>query len=79
MGKKEFKIGEEFQCGLTRLKCIEKNNDSAVYEFDYSECGSCVFRELWYVDCNIITGKCSRSNRSDKTDVIFIEVKDETI
>jgi hypothetical protein len=69
MEKKEFKAGEIFQCGLLKLKC-EKSSFS---------CKGCYFLGS-SLDCRIlnrmVTGNCLKTERKDKSDVIFIEVKD---
>lgn len=63
MEKKEFKIGEVFQCGLVKLKCIKSS----------SLCANCYFIRR----CNHeITGYCFAESRDDKTDVIFVKVED---
>lgn len=68
MGKKEFQIGEEFQFGHKRLRC-ERDIEKCL-------CKGCVFRGVscggFIADC---VGECSKSMRTDKTDVIFVEVK----
>ena len=63
--KTEFKIGEELQFGLIKLKCVESDN----------ECDGC-FLDV-FIDLNIchLIGKCSRSSRSDGNSVKFIENK----
>lgn len=70
--KTEFKIGEEFQCGLVRLKCIEAKISNScigcffgdVYECDDEVSGNCGFNEI-------------RSKiRSDKKNVIFVKVEE---
>lgn len=68
MEKKEFKLGEVFQCGHVKLK-IEKS--------DFI-CGGCYFLGS-SLDCRsinrLITGSCIKSERKDKTDVIFVKVE----
>lgn len=62
MKRKEFKIGEIFQCGLINLK-VEKSGRI---------CDGCYFLG----GCKRrITGACSAESREDKTDVIFVEVE----
>lgn len=67
-GKKEFKVGEVFQCGIVRLRC-EKSGLG---------CDGCYF--LCFRDCEVInkriTGSCIRSEREDKQDVIFVKVEE---
>lgn len=63
MAKKEFKVGEVFQCGLIKLKCIKTN----------SLCDKCYFIRR----CNHeITGYCFAECRKDKNDVIFVKVEE---
>lgn len=63
MKKKEFKVGEVFQCGLIKLKCIESG----------SNCNNCYFGEMCKLE---VVGNCSDANREDKTNVIFVKVED---
>lgn len=66
MEKKEFKVGEVFQCGLIKLKCVHAKKEGC--------CDSCYFK---YRQCSDdIVGLCSSYSRKDKTDVIFIKVED---
>lgn len=65
MAKKEFKIGETFQCGLIKLKVVE----SDVF------CDDCYFRETGCINLKNILGLCSL-DREDKTNVIFVEVEE---
>lgn len=68
MAKKEFKIGEEFQCGLIRLRCEETRNIGAC-------CEGCFFNyRCFKAVTGKITGPCARTHREDKTDVVFIKV-----
>lgn len=68
--KNEFAIGETFQFGLKKLKAIESDI-----------CEDCILCSL----CNLgaefnpikIVGACAPTERTDKKDVIFIEVEDE--
>lgn len=68
MEKKEYAVGEEFQFGLKKLRC-EKNKNRA-------KCTGCIFM---YGGCGHFmrdcVGECTDDFRSDKTDVIFVEVK----
>lgn len=69
MNKKEFKVGEIFQCGLITLKC-EKNDDTGL-------CDKCYF--LNKDDCMDffdLIGSCHSSKREDNTDVVFVKVED---
>lgn len=68
MAKKEFKVGEVFQCGLIKLKVVESTLGS---------CDGCLF----HFNCikrttRDIAGPCARTEREDKTDVIFIKVEE---
>lgn len=65
MPKTEFAVGEEFQCGLVRLKVEEGKGCENCY-FRASE--NCSFLE------NII-GECAQSHREDKTSIIFKKVE----
>lgn len=68
MEKKEFAVGEEFQFGLKKLRCEIGSG--------HSDCKGCIFRDAgcgyFIATC---VGECSGNFRSDKTDVIFVEVK----
>lgn len=67
MEKKEFKVGEEFQFGIIKLKCIKSNGS----------CLGCFFNKLAHTECTIKTiGHCSIVYRSDGENVIFSEVKE---
>lgn len=69
MQKKEFKIGEEFQCGMVKLKCAKSSFSCDGYYFLGSS-----------LDCRVInrmiTGDCIKSERKDNSDVIFVEVEE---
>lgn len=71
MAKKEFKIGEVFQCGLVKLKCQKMPN----YCTPLRRCEFCYL--VPNIRCNHLGGNCSSHTREDKTDVIFVEVKEE--
>lgn len=63
MEKKEFKVGEVFDAGLVRLKCVEGDTcDRCIFE-DYDSC-SCI---------DIIIGPCGHIDRQDNKNVIFIK------
>ena len=70
MKKKEFKIGEEFQLGLKRLRVEES-----------CECEDCYFnRCCGYANPDFVNdtvGCCEPHAREDKTGVIFKEIKEE--
>lgn len=65
MEKTKFKIGEVFQCGLVKLKCVE-------YEGEGNPCDDCYFG--W--ECKDMVGDCSESSREDKSNVIFVKAED---
>lgn len=69
MEKKEFAIGEEFQMGLTRLR-VEKDSKT-------TPCKGCIFdsSDITCENVEDFVGRCLGCNRSDRTDVIFVEVK----
>ena len=66
--KTEFKIGEEFQFGLIKLKCMkEQGNDDP--------CQGCYFNDNFEPLCHSdIVGDCCKLDRKDKTGVIFVRV-----
>lgn len=69
MPKKEFKIGETFQCGLVKLR-VEKP--------EIGLCKGCIFSSSFY-DCDSITdltGPCSWDEREDKASIIFVKVEE---
>lgn len=72
MEKKEYKIGETFQCGLANLKCVSQEAGTG--------CNNCFFIRCCTplgMDCiDKIVGNCAAFERTDKTNVVFIEVKD---
>lgn len=59
--KKEFKVGEKFQCGLYMLQCVE---DQEI------ECNGCFFLDM----DKCLAGECTKNKRSDNMNVIFIKV-----
>lgn len=63
MEKKEFKIGEVFDAGLVRLKCVEPTAPDAGCIFNYFTCGA----------VDVIAGPCSHAEREDNKNVIFIK------
>lgn len=63
MEKKEFKVGEVFDAGLVRLKCVEPTAPNAGCIFNYFTCGA----------VHVIAGPCSHAEREDNRDVIFIK------
>lgn len=67
----EIKIGEVFQVGRVKLKCVE--------DFDDERCDNCAFYKLGGVLCAFLPNygiECSCLQREDKKNVIFIEVKE---
>lgn len=70
MKKTEFKIGETFQCGLIKLKVEESRGESSC-------CDGCFFHfRCFKASTGVISGSCARTDREDKTDVIFVKVED---
>lgn len=78
MKRSEFKIGEVFQCGRIKLKCVEI--DDRVIDI----CPRCFFKDFCLdfdtnsLNCmdkvDEITNGCR--NRKDKKNVIFVKVTD---
>lgn len=73
MKKKEFKVGEEFQFGLIRLR-VEDGTGMM--------CHRCFFNEIEEIDgtdyfVERCVGSCLDSDRSDGKHVIFVEVKED--
>lgn len=65
----EYKIGEVFQFGKIKLKCVEG-----------CSCRDCAMNPLDVEGCEFISryvGACAIRDRSDKTGVIFIEVEED--
>lgn len=70
MAKKEFKVGETFQCGLVTLACIESKTQHSCPECYFAECEYCS-------DINdMIVGQCAGVLREDHKDVHFIKVEE---
>lgn len=63
---KEFKIGEIFQFGFIKLKCVESMDIG---------CRGCILQEI--IHCSKFVGGCNQFIRSDEKNVIFIEVKEK--
>lgn len=70
MKKKEFKIGEEFQLGLKRLRVLE--GYTCEYCFFNRYCG---YIDYTYTDNTV--GGCEPYEREDKRSVIFKEIEEE--
>ena len=70
MEKKKYDIGEEFQVGLSRMKCVAQRADKI------GNCDGCFF--IPFGDCSdvnlIIVGACSMREREDLQDVIFVKL-----
>ena len=69
MEKKEFKVGETFQCGLVKLRVVKSEKTGT--------CTGCDLLGLEY--CTAVQefiGSCYRGDREDKTDVIFVKVEE---
>lgn len=65
----EYKIGEVFQFGKKKLKCVIGN-----------KCSDCVMSDLEIETCEYMShflGACAPRDREDHTGVIFVEVKEE--
>ena len=61
----EYKVGEVFQFGKIKLKCVEAPSDcTGCFLLSFAYCISCI-------------GECNWNKRSDHKNVIFIELKEE--
>ena len=67
---KEFKVGEEFQCGLVKLRCDKKPE----YCTPLRRCEYCFL--VPNIRCNQLGGNCRSCTREDKTDVVFVKVEE---
>lgn len=67
MKKKKFKIGEIFQCGLVKLKCV-------IHEEDTFPCNGCYFDECDISCADVNVGSCCSLKRTDGKNVIFVKV-----
>ena len=70
----EYKIGEVFQLGEMKLKCVESFG-----EFLCKRCIFANFKEESCEDISLFVGECFHSYRSDDKNVIFIEVEEENV
>lgn len=72
MAKKEFKVGETFQCGVVKLKVVQADIDSR------DDCKKCFFREMCKgtFDIKVIVGNCCSYLRQDNNNVYFEKVED---
>lgn len=67
--KKEFKVGEVFQCGLVKLKVVKQEK--------FGTCTGCALDGLEY--CSAVQefiGSCYHADREDKTDIVFVKVEE---
>lgn len=69
MEKKEFKVGEVFDAGLVRLKCVDAPEPDL-------GCEGCIFND--HITCgsvDAVAGPCNHVERGggDGKDVIFIK------
>lgn len=62
----EYKVGEVFQFGKKKLKCVESID---------TDCRGCVLSETSH--CRKFMSHCHKFHRSDEKNVIFIELKEE--
>lgn len=73
--KTYFEVGEEFQMGLVRLRCVD--NVHCVDNVGFYRCKGCVF-DVSDMDCPLdYTGACNFTGRPDRKNVIFVEVGKE--
>ena len=68
MEKKEFKVGEVFDAGLVRLKCVEPTAPDA-------GCEGCIFNYFTCGAVGVVAGPCNHAERADNKDVIFIKAE----
>ena len=67
MEKKEFTVGEVFDAGLVRLKCVDAPEPDL-------GCEGCIFND--HITCgsvDVVAGPCNHVEREDGKDVIFIK------
>lgn len=71
MEKKEYQIGEVFQCGLVKLKCVKAKCVTR-------KCYDCYLYYDWEDIClgQNFVGECEWRDREDKNDVIFVKVEE---
>lgn len=68
MAKKEFKIGEEFQFGLVKLR-VEKEDENS--------CLKCFFNKtLLCGRIDDVTGGCFSIEREDGEEIVFVKVEE---
>ena len=73
MSKKEFQVGESFQCGFITLKC-ELNPLSGTKQ----PCQKCYFSKLSCCYVEDMIGECEAELRKDGKDVHFVKCKRKT-
>lgn len=66
MARKEFKVGEVFQYGTAKLKCVKTD----------LKCQGCLFSQYNCPPVERFLGECQAEDRDDNTDVIFVEVEE---
>lgn len=66
MEKKEFKVGEVFDAGLVRLKCVEPTAPD-------TGCEGCIFNYFTCGAVEVVAGPCNCTEREDGKNVIFIK------
>lgn len=66
MEKKEFKVGEVFDAGLVRLKCVEPTAPDG-------GCEGSIFNYFTCEAVDVVVGQCNHAQREDNRDVIFIK------
>lgn len=69
--KTEFEVGEVFQCGLIKLKCVD-NPDKR----NSNPCVKCYFANMDCGDAREVTGDCESTMRVDGENVIFVKSED---
>lgn len=68
MEKKEFKIGETFNCGLVKLRVVKE---------DVNSCLKCFFNGTFLCgNMNQLIGSCYDNEREDKQSVVFVKVEE---
>ena len=67
--KNQFQIGETFQFGLIRLKCVTSEKENF--------CVGCFFCDInCHEKYTEVIGLCGKRKRDDKTDVVFVKSED---
>lgn len=64
--KNELKLGETLKVGFITVEAVPRIKE-------VSDCSKCAFYDVFCFTSLKITGSCKADNRSDKTDIIFIE------